>query len=371
MATQSGLGGREAIELNLRDISPPREDAPAQQADALRPILDQALALIADCAAAYGDADVPVGMIQDCRMALSSAGSPSSFATMCLTGLEACRQFLARHEATESARRRQMVELVTLVREAMTTLVGDTAAFDSGMQASAERFDGMLKLESLTQIKIQLTREVSEIKRLTVERQKSWNTTLSGFSNRINELEEQLAVSEQQATSDPLTGLANRGVFDRTLKELSGKIGSHFVLALLDVDDFKSINDTHGHPTGDEVLNLVATCLRSAFRNEDVVARHGGDEFAAVIKDMSLFQAESRVCGALDSMAANRPYSLEGDPIAFTMSVGLAEFSAGDTSRSVLQRADEALYEAKRGGKNRVIRREQVYFSSLRGKTTK
>ena len=371
MATQSGFGGREAIELNLRDIPSPREDAPAQQADALRPVLDQAFALISDCVAACGDADGPVSMLHDCRVALSAAGSPASLATLGLTGLEACRQFIARHEATESARRRQMVELVTLVREAMSTLVGNTATFDSGLNASAERFDAMLRLESLTQIKIQLTREVGELKRLSDDRQKTWNDTLSGFSTRINELEVQLAATEQQATSDPLTGLANRGVFDRTLKELATAAGSHFVLALLDVDDFKSINDTHGHPMGDEVLNIVSTCLRSAFRSEDVVARHGGDEFAALIKDMTMLQAETRVCGALDAMIANRPYSESGEPIAFTMSVGLAEFSAGDTTRSLLQRADEALYDAKRHGKNRVVRREQVYFTGMRKTATK
>jgi len=364
MATQSGLGGRDAIELNLRDI-PRRDDAPAQQADALRPVLDQAFALIADCVAACGDADGPIGMIQDCRVALSSAGSPASLAELCVTGMEACRQFLARHDANESARRRQMVELVELVREAMATLVGDTATFDSGLAASAGRFDAMLKLESLTQIKILLTREVSEIKRLTEERQKSWSATLTGFSTRINELEVQLAASEEQATSDPLTGLANRGVFDRTLKELSTKLGSHFSLALIDVDDFKSVNDTHGHLMGDEVLNIVATCLRSAFRNEDVVSRHGGDEFAVLIKDMTLFHAETRICGALDSMNASRPYSEAGEIIPFTLSVGLAEFSAGDTARSVVQRADEALYDAKRQGKNRVVRREQLYLRSL------
>ena len=364
MATQSGFGGREAIELNLRDVSR-REDAPAQQADALRPVLDQAFGLIADCVAACGDADTPLSMIQDCRAALSTAGSPSSLADLCLTAVEACRQFLARHDATESARRRQMVELVALVREAMSTLVGDTATFDAGMNAAAGRFDAMLKLDSLTQIKIQLTREVCELKRLTDERQKSWNATVSGFATRITELEEQLAATEQQATSDAMTGLANRGMFDRTLKEMADAKGSHFVLALIDVDNFKFVNDTHGHQAGDEVLTLVATCLKSAFRSDDLVARHGGDEFAVLIKNLSLYQAETRVCGALDSMVANRPYSGSGEPIPFTLSVGLAEFSAGDTTRSLIQRADEALYEAKRNGKNRVVRREQVYFRDL------
>ncbi len=363
MATQGRFGG-EAIELNLRESSR-REAPPSEQADALRPVLDQALALIADCAAACGNADGPIGMIQDCRVALSAAGSPASLADICVTALEACRQFIARNDATESARRRQMVELVELVREAMTTLAGDTATFDQGLTASAERFDAMLKLDNLTQIKVQLMREVGELKRLTEERQTAWTATLGGFSTRITQLEHQLADSERQATSDPLTGLANRGMFDRTLKELAGKAGSRFVLGLVDVDDFKSVNDTHGHLAGDEVLNLVATCLRSAFRNEDVVARHGGDEFAVLIKDMTLFQAETRMCGALDSMTANRPYSEAGAPIAFTLSVGLAEFSPGDTTRSILQRADEGLYEAKRNGKNRIVKREQAYLREV------
>ena len=354
----------DAIELGLRD-SPRRDDAPAQQADALRPVLDQALSLIADCVASCGDADVPVGMIQDCRMALSSAGSPSGLADLCLTALEASRQFLARHDATESARHRQMIELVTLVRDAMTSLAGDATKFDAGLQASAQRFDAMLRLDSLTQIKIQLTREVGELKRLTEERQTAWVKTLTGFSSRVHELEAQLAESEHQATTDALTGLANRGAFDRTMKELAATLGAHFVLALVDVDNFKQINDTHGHPIGDDVLNIVATCLRSAFRSEDLIARTGGDEFAAIIRDVTLFQAETRVCGALDSMIVNRPYNEAGDQIPFTLSVGLAEYSAGDTTRSLLQRADEALYDAKRQGKNRVVRREQVYFRDL------
>ncbi len=286
-------------------------------------------------------------------------------ADLCLTALEASRQFLARHDATESARHRQMVEFVTLVRDAMTSLAGDATEFDTGLQASAQRFDAMLRLDSLTQIKIQLTREVGELKKLTEERQQSWNRTLTGFSTRIQELEDQLQQSEQQATTDAVTGLANRATFDRTLKEKANTLGSHFVLALLDVDNFKGINDTHGHPTGDDVLNIVATCLKGAFRSEDLIARIGGDEFAALIKDVSLYQAETRICGALDSMVANRPYSADGEQIPFTLSVGLAEFSAGDTTRSLLQRADDALYDAKRQGKNRVVRREQVYFRDL------
>ncbi len=140
------------------------------------------------------------------------------------------------------------------------------------------------------------------------------------------------------------------------------------MLGLVDVDSFKSVNDTFGHLAGDQVLISVACGLRSAFRSDDVVARHGGDEFAVLIKDVTMRQAETRMLTAIDALNANRPITDDGQTIMFTMSAGLAEFSAGDTTRSVLQRADEALYDAKRQGKNRVVRREQAYLRDLRAK---
>lgn len=368
MATPARLEGRSAIALNLSGVMSFGDDARAEQAGALRPVLDQALALIADRVAACGDANGPIGMIQDCRSALSAADSPASLARLCLTGLEACRHFLARHEATESARQSQMVELVELVHEAMATLAGDTDAFDQGLTASAERFDAMLKLDNLTEIKTHLTREVDELKRATAARRESWNATLCGFSTRITELEEQLAERELQATADALTGLANRAGFDRALAALAVRPGSHFVLALVDVDDFKQVNDTLGHLAGDQVLIAVAASLRAAFRSDDLIARYGGDEFAVLNKDVTLYQAETRMCAALDGLTANRPMTDDGASIVFTVSVGLAEFSAGDTTRSIQQRADEALYDAKRHGKNRVVRHEPAYLRDLRKK---
>jgi diguanylate cyclase (GGDEF)-like protein len=370
MASQARLGGGEAIELGLRDLAPAAEtpSTPVPPADQFRPLLDQAFSLIADCVAACGDADLAIGMIQECRASLMTAASPQSLIDRCATGLEACRQVLARHDATESARRRQMVELVELVREAMATVAGDQDVFDQSLSASASRFDALLRLDSLTLIKTQLRREIVELQRVTAERQRSWQATLTGFSTRIADLEEQLAESEQQAAADALTGLANRAVFDRTLKELAGRAGSNFSLALIDVDNFKTINDTWGHLAGDQVLIAVGQGLRSAFRAEDLVARHGGDEFAVIIKDVGMRQAETRMLSAIDALAANRPFTDAGETIVFSLSAGIAEFSAGDTTRSVIQRADAALYDAKRRGKNRVVRREQVYFRDLRAR---
>lgn len=365
MATQAHIGSRRAIELNLRDAPPFTEDAAAERADALRPVVDRALALIADRVAACGDADGPIDMIHDCRVALSAARGPANLADLCLAGVEASRQFLASHEALESARRGEIIELLALIHEAMATLAGDTEVFDQGLTASAERFDALLNLDSLTEIKTHLAREVRELKRVTAARQESWNATLSSFSTRIVELEAQLAESELQAAADALTGLANRAAFDRALKDLAGGLNSQFVLAVVDVDDFKHVNDTHGHLAGDRVLIAVAASMRGAFRSDDVIARYGGDEFAVLIKDVTLYQAETRVCAALDNAIANRPTQDDGTSIVFTLSVGLAEFSAGDTTRSLLQRADEALYDAKRRGKNRVVRREQAYLREL------
>ncbi len=365
MFLQAGTGSRKPIELNLRDASPCSEDTLTGQVDALRPVLDRALALIADRVAACGDAAGPAGMIHDCRAALAAARHPANLADWCLAGVEAARQFLVRHATVESARRDEIVELAGLVHEAMTALAGDSDVFDQGLRRSAERFDALLRLDSLAEIKTRLAREVGELKRATEARHASWKATLCAFSTRISELEDRLAASEVQATADPLTGLANRAAFERALTELAGQRGSRFVLALVDVDDFKHVNDTHGHLAGDQVLIAVAASLRGAFRADDVLARHGGDEFGVLIKDVTPCQAETRVCAALDHAVMNRPFTEEGTSIVFTLSVGLAEFSAGDTTRSLLQRADEALYDAKRRGKNRVARREPAYLRDL------
>jgi diguanylate cyclase (GGDEF)-like protein len=124
------------------------------------------------------------------------------------------------------------------------------------------------------------------------------------------------------------------------------------VLAIFDVDEFKRINDTGGHETGDCVLKVIASGLKMSVRPDDVVSGIGGDEFAMLAPGLTLRQAESRLRSMLEKLEASLEEAANLPRV--TLSCGAAEYSAGDTMQSLMSRADQALYEAKRKGKNRV-----------------
>lgn len=161
----------------------------------------------------------------------------------------------------------------------------------------------------------------------------------------------------QQADHDVLTGVANRRQLERRLEELfvqAPRTGTRLALLYCDVDHFKEINDTLGHAAGDEVLSRVADAIRSAVRDRDLVARLGGDEFVVILDGVrGAVDAEAvahKVAGAV-----HQPISIGGLTVHPQISVGVAITAHGEDPHHALARADEALYEAKRTGRNRVV----------------
>jgi diguanylate cyclase (GGDEF)-like protein len=134
-------------------------------------------------------------------------------------------------------------------------------------------------------------------------------------------------------------------------------------MGMIDVDDFKTINDNHGHPVGDRILVAVAETLSRSFRSDDLVARLGGDEFAVLATSLSLAQAHSRF-GAIIKVVKQACREVLPD-VSTTVSTGLAEFTAGDTAGSLQERADTALYEAKRQGKGWLVAKESPFTRDL------
>jgi diguanylate cyclase (GGDEF)-like protein len=133
------------------------------------------------------------------------------------------------------------------------------------------------------------------------------------------------------------------------------------------VDNFKRINDVHGHGLGDRALTVVAQTLKNSVRQDrDLVARIGGDEFAMLISELPLPQAESRLRILSSSLANVHVETTNGAPLTLTLSCGLAELSAGDTVEALMERADRALYEAKSLGKNRVVTKVKPTLRDLR-----
>ncbi len=170
------------------------------------------------------------------------------------------------------------------------------------------------------------------------------------------DLEEQLESLHHQTTLDPLTKVANRAHFDKTLRELVSAVvdgGDSFSLIICDIDHFKRVNDLHGHPAGDEALISFASVLSSHSREGDLVARYGGEEFLLLAIHCDNATATYRAEAIRSALERTALPSLGGE--AVTASFGVTEFQSGDTAESVLSRADRALLKAKDNGRNRVV----------------
>jgi diguanylate cyclase (GGDEF)-like protein len=161
-----------------------------------------------------------------------------------------------------------------------------------------------------------------------------------------------------QATTDALTGVANRRSFDEELAlewRRAHRIGDSLALVLVDLDDFKKVNDTHGHPAGDAVLRTVGEVLGAGVRQIDLAARYGGEEFVVLVPESDLagaLQLAKRLRLAISKARVELP---NGRMLKVTASVGVAVKADLTSPEQLIAAADDALYEAKRAGKNRVV----------------
>ncbi len=187
---------------------------------------------------------------------------------------------------------------------------------------------------------------------------------LSQSEERISLLESYLNDATRDASTDSLTGLFNRRAFDSALRSAAGEAmnsGASLAFILVDVDHFKLVNDSWGHAVGDEVLRHVATILTRTVRGGDIVSRYGGEEFGIILGNTGRRGAIA-VAENLREAVSSQPYSVTtetGDAaeaiLHVTISAGIACFSAGEAIGHWLGRADQALYRAKNGGRNRVV----------------
>jgi len=173
------------------------------------------------------------------------------------------------------------------------------------------------------------------------------------------EIKQAMDKMAELSTKDELTDLYNRRYFmEFAEREVSGaaRYGHNLALCMLDLDNFKLVNDSHGHPAGDAVLRETARLLRESIRQYDLPCRYGGEEFAVIMPNTRLVDAE-KFCERLRQKIEDTPVGYDSKEIRFTVSIGMAQFSpAADKSLAdLIKRADNGLYAAKLQGRNRVV----------------
>jgi diguanylate cyclase (GGDEF)-like protein len=214
------------------------------------------------------------------------------------------------------------------------------AVLSQGLERHRLVVENQRLLQELTSANEDLERRVEERTR----RLREQNEALREARARIEEL----------SRRDPLTGLTNRRWLDEVLRievERARRYGAPFSVVMADLDHFKAVNDSHGHTVGDQVLKGAAKALSGATRITDVVGRYGGEEFLVVLPNTGLDQALT-MAERLRSAVRAMPVSFRSEPV--TGSFGVAAWSRDDSVAGLVGRADAALYEAKRAGRDRV-----------------
>lgn len=248
---------------------------------------------------------------------------------------------------------RQIAEALTEITGLVRQAGGDAGEFGRTLHAaSAEIGDDPAGLAGLVR------RLLVEIEKVT-DGSERVGARLNQSSEKIARLERALEEAQREATTDALTGLANRRHFDCRLREAAGAaMNSGEVLALLivDIDHFKTFNDNWGHQIGDSVLRLVGTTLLRTIRGGDCPARYGGEEFAVILPatppDAALAVGENiRRAFEKVQIVTREPRHVIG---GITVSVGAACYEPGEALADLVRRADGALYQAKQAGRNRV-----------------
>ncbi|WP_433915361.1 GGDEF domain-containing protein [Rheinheimera oceanensis] len=227
------------------------------------------------------------------------------------------------------------------------------------------------KATSLEQLKllvsdklIAITGSLREKEQLEQQERQQLLLTLGNMEQRLGELEtdagtfkKRIAEQNFRSLQDALTEIPNRAAFDERY-QLEIKRWQRYkkplCVVLADVDHFKNINDSYGHSAGDKTLKVIAKTLKLNLRETDFIARYGGEEFIMLFPETELAELEKRL-NALREKIGNIPFKFKNVSVPITISFGATRFTEQDTNRSAFDRADEALYEAKKAGRDKVI----------------
>ena len=263
------------------------------------------------------------------------------------------RQYLADRDAEF----RRIIEVLT---DGLTAVGDGNTSHDRVILDKGTRLEAAAQLGDIVKIRQVIAREVGELRQAVAAKQAQDRAHTAALTAEVERLRRDVDRAQTAATTDPLTGAANRAAFDAELERLGALAtagGDGFALLLLDIDHFKRVNDAHGHQVGDRVLLALVGFCRAHVRRGDLVARWGGEEFAVLLPSASL-RVAARKAEAMVKDLAKRRWTVDGAgaTLTFTVSIGATAWRAGDDATELVARADRAMYQAKQAGRCRVVK---------------
>lgn len=235
-----------------------------------------------------------------------------------------------------------------------------TSDYHDKIEVYADRISAANDISELESVIAEVMRETHNVQ-LNAQRShdelRSAQEKVRQAEGRIRELERELEATSDLVRHDQLTGVLNRrGLDDMFAKEMARtrRHASSLCVGLLDIDNFKKLNDSLGHTAGDQALIHLATVCRQTLRPQDSIARYGGEEFIILLPDTNLTEA-THALTRLQRELTKRFFLHDNEKVLITFSAGVTEVLAEDDQTSVVNRADTAMYQAKQSGKNRVI----------------
>lgn len=280
-------------------------------------------------------------------------------------GVSAVSQLLASTRARQAQLRLERRQARDALKEMIHRMLQDigelgvhTGRFNDNVGRYASVIGQAESLESLAGIVREMvdeTRAVHEVVSQTTQRLHDEHARATEMAERVHQLEAELRQLSQEVGTDQLTQIANRRGLLRQFEVERSRIdreGITLAVGLLDIDNFKRLNDTLGHNTGDEALKFLARRVGEMLRPTDTLARYGGEEFVVLLPATEVAEAQTVLTRVQRLMSAEL-FMHENKQTFVTFSAGVTLLRSGESLEAALQRADEALYEAKRTGKNR------------------
>ncbi len=271
------------------------------------------------------------------------------------------RQEVIKHNLSEAKTtlKKMVASLITNIEE----LTDTTGEYQDKLEQYSQKISKTDDIKELNQLLVLIMEETKQMQRSTLSYRNDFlaaRAEVSLAQSKINQLESELLEMGEKVHEDHLTGILNRRGLDNAFERETSRATRHqapFCYALLDIDNFKQLNDTHGHKVGDDALVYLVEAVKDTTRPEDIVSRYGGEEFVILLPNTELEEAV-HVLSRIRRNLTKKFFLHENKRLLITFSAGVAQHQPGEPQESIFKRADEALYRAKKGGKNQILTSE-------------